>query len=337
MRVHPVIKRLIGLVAVVLGVTMVTFIISRLIPGDPAQMLAGPRASAEAIARIRDTLGLDQPMLIQYGRYLADLLRGDFGTSIVTGRSVGADLAAVFPATIELVLVALALSTTAGIMLGTLAAVFREGPFDYAVRLVASASISMPSFWLALVMLLLFYGQFDLLPGDERIGVDFDPPPTVTGFFLVDALTTGDFRLFCDVLRHLALPAATLALVSVGSMIRVSRTAMIEVLHQDYIRTAVAGGLSWGQVVFNHALRNALVPVVTLLGMEAAGLLFGAVIVESVFVWPGAGSYVLNAIFTLDFPVIMGFTVIVSVAYVMINALTDLAYRWLNPRMAEVG
>lgn len=337
MTIHPIIKRLIGLVVVVLGVTMVTFAISRLIPGDPAQMLAGPRASAEAVARIRDSLGLDQPVIVQYGRYLADLLRGDFGTSIVTGRSVAADLAAVFPATIELVLVALSLSVTAGIVLGTLAAVFRESLFDYAVRLFASLSISIPSFWLALVLLLLFYGQWGLLPGDGRIGVGFDPPPMVTGFHLIDALIAGDGTLFIDALRHLALPAATLALVSVGGLIRVSRTSMIEVLHEDYIRTAVAGGLSWPQVVFNHALRNALVPVVTLLGMEAAGLLFGAVVVESVFVWPGAGSYVLNAIFTLDFPVIMGFTVIVSVAYVVINALTDLAYRRLNPRMAEAG
>lgn len=330
-------KRLAGLVAVIFGVTVITFAISHMIPGDPAQMLAGPRATPEAVAKIRADLGLDRPLGVQYARYLGDLVSGDLGTSIVTGRPVATDLAQVFPATIELIVAALAVSITAGILIGTLAAVYRGSPLDVAARLMASASISIPAFWLALMLLLLFYGVLGWLPGDGRIGVAFDPPPHVTGFYTLDALFAGNLALLADALAHLALPALTLAFASVGGIIRVVRSSMIEVLNEDYIRTAVASGLPRRTIIFNHALRNALIPVVTMLGLEAAALLFGSVVVETVFVWPGAGSYVLGAIFALDFPVIMGFTVIASVAYVLINTGVDLLYRVLNPAIREIG
>lgn len=337
MSAAAVLRRLAGLVMVVFGVTIITFLISHVIPGDPAQMLAGPRASAEAVARIRTELGLDQPVLVQYGRYLAALLHGDFGVSIVTGRPVAQDLLQVFPATLELIVAALAMAVAVGVLLGTLAAVYRGGAIDWAARLLASVSVSMPAFWLALILLLVFYGVLDWLPGDGRLGVAFDPPPTVTGFFVIDALLAGDGALLRDVLAHLALPATTLAIATVGGVIRIVRAAMIGVLNEDYIRTAIASGLRWRTVVFNHALRNALIPLVTVLGLEAAALLFGSVVVETVFVWPGAGSYVLGAIFALDFPVIMGFTVIASLVYVLINTGVDLLYRVLNPQIGEVG
>ena len=332
-----VLKRLAGLIAVIAGVTVITFAISHMIPGDPAQMLAGPRAAPEAVAKIRTDLGLDQPLAVQYARYVGDLLQGDLGTSIVTGRAVAQDLAQVFPATIELIVAALLIAVSLGILIGTLAAVFRGSPIDVGARLLASASLSIPAFWLALVLLLLFYGVLGWLPGDGRIGVAFDPPARVTGFYVIDALAAGDLTLLADVLAHLALPAVTLALASVGGIIRVVRSSMIEVLGEDYIRTAVASGLRWRTVVFNHALRNALIPVVTVLGLEAAALLFGSVVVETVFVWPGAGSYVLGAIFALDFPVIMGFTVIASIAYVLVNTGVDLLYRVLNPQIRDIG
>lgn len=329
--------RLAGLVVVIVGVTIVTFAISQMIPGDPAQMLAGPRATPETVARIRADLGLDRSLAVQYARYAGDLLHGDLGTSIVTGRPVAGDLAQVFPATVELIVSALLISVSFGILIGTLAAVFRGSFVDVGARLLASASLSIPAFWLALVMLLLFYGVLGWLPGDGRIGVAFDPPPHATGFYTIDALLAGNLSLLGDVLAHLVLPALTLALASIGGIIRVVRSSMIEVLGEDYIRTAVASGLRRRTVIFNHALRNALISVVTVLGLEAAALLFGSVVVETVFVWPGAGSYVLGAIFALDFPVIMGFTVIASVAYVLINLGVDLLYRVLNPQIREIG
>jgi peptide/nickel transport system permease protein len=326
-----------GLLVVVLGVSVVTFAISHLVPGDPARLLAGPRASPAAVARIRTELGLDQPLPLQYLRYLGGLAHGDLGTSIVTGRPVLRDLMQVFPATLELMVTALTASTLLGVLLGSLAAVWKDSPLDYGVRLLASASLSIPSFWLALVLLLVFYGRLDLAPGDGRLGVAFDPPPTVTGLYLIDSLVAGDLALFSDALRHLILPATTLALVSLGGVIRVIRASMIEALGEDYVRTAVAGGLRRRTVVVRHALRNALIPFVTILGLEAAALLFGSVVVETVFVWPGAGSYVLNAIFALDFPVIMGFTVAVSVGYVLINGAVDLVYRAINPALREAA
>jgi peptide/nickel transport system permease protein len=331
------IQRLGGMAFVVLGVTAITFVISHLIPGDPAQLLAGPRASAEALARIRAHLGLDQPLPVQYGRYLWQLVHGDFGESIMTGRPVLQDMASVFPATLELIGVAFTLSVLAGAGLGVAAAVRRDRPLDYAARLIASVSISVPAFWLALVLLLVFYGVFGVLPGDGRLGVDFDPPRRLTGFYLVDSLLTGDWPVFADALRHIALPALTLALVSLGTMIRITRSSMIEVLNEDYIRTAAASGLPRRTIIFRHALRNALTPLVTVIGLEAAALLFGAVVVETVFVWPGAGSYVLGAILALDFPVIMGFTVVVSIAYVLINTIVDLLCRALNPQLREAA
>jgi peptide/nickel transport system permease protein len=337
MNAMAVTRRLAGMAVVVLGVTMITFAISHLIPGDPAQLLAGPRAGAATVARIRADLGLDQPLVVQYGRYLGDLLRGDFGASILTGRPVLRDLMSVFPATLELIVVALGLSVAAGVGLGTLSAAHRGSWIDYAVRVLASLSISIPAFWLALVLLLGFYGVLGVLPGDGRLGVDFDPPAQITGFYLVDSLLTGNVAVFADALAHIALPALTLALVSVGGVIRVIRSSMIEVLNEDYVRTALASGLRRRTVIFDHALRNALIPFVTVLGLEAAALLFGAVVVETVFVWPGAGSYVLSAIFALDFPVIMGFTVVVSIAYVLINTGVDLLYRAINPLLREAG
>jgi peptide/nickel transport system permease protein len=325
------------MVLVVLGVTVVTFVISHMIPGDPAQLLAGPRASAQTLARIRAELGLDQPLPVQYGRYLWRLLHGDLGASIMTGRPVLRDLASVFPATIELILVALTASVLAGVSIGVAAAVQRDRALDYAARLIASVSISVPAFWLALVLLLVFYGVLGVLPGDGRLGVAFDPPRRLTGFYLIDSLLTGDWPVFADALRHIALPALTLALVSLGTMIRITRSSMIEVLNEDYIRTAVAAGLPRRAIILRHALRNALTPLVTVIGLEATALLFGAVVVETVFVWPGAGSYVLGAILALDFPVIMGFTVVVSIAYVLVNTGVDLLCRALNPQLAEAG
>jgi len=330
-------RKLAGLVIVVLGVTLITFVISHKIPGDPARLLAGPRASAQAVQQIRAELGLDQPILIQYGRYVRELAHGDLGTSIVTSRPVLDDVLQVLPATVELVLTALFVATLLGVTLGSLAAVYRGRMLDKSVRLLATLSISVPSFWFALVLLLIFYGAFDLLPGDGRLTPGIDAPARVTGLYLIDALIARDATAFKDAFAHIVLPAATLAFASVGGVIRLIRSSMIEVLQEDYIRTAVASGLRWRTIVFNYALRNALIPFITVMGLELGSLLFGSVVVEMAFAWPGVGAYVLNAIFSLDFPAIMGFTVVVSIAYVLINVLVDLLYRVVDPRIRSVA
>jgi peptide/nickel transport system permease protein len=328
-------RKFAALVLVVLGVTLVTFVISHVIPGDPARLLAGPRASADAVAKLRGALGLDQPVLQQYLHYLGELLRGEFGLSIVTGRPVLYDLLQVAPATLGLALAAIVLATFAGLTLGILSALFRGSWFDLVARIFSSVAVSVPSFWLALVLLLTFYGALDLLPGDGRLSPSFDPPTARTGLFLIDALLDRNLPLFFDALTHLALPAATLAFASTGGILRLMRASMLDVLQEDYIRTAVAGGLSRRAIVLEHALPNALAPFTTVLGLEFAALLFGTIVVESVFVWPGAGAYVLSAVFALDFPMIMCFTLLVSVAYVAINLGFDLLQRLVSPQLRE--
>lgn len=332
-----VLQRLGMLVLVVFAVAFITFMISHQLPGDPARLMAGPRASPEAIQQMQQSLGLDRPLTVQFGNYLGNLVRGDFGTSIVTQRPVLPDLLRVVPATLELMLTSLLVAVVFGVMLGVLAAVYQGSWIDHVIRAVATLGISVPAFWLGLMLLLIFYGKFGILPGIGRLHDALDPPATVTGFYLLDSALQGNWAVFWSALRHLLLPAATLALVSLGGVVRIIRASMLEVLSEDYIRTAIASGLPRRKIIFDHALRNALIPFVTVLGLEFASLLFGSVVVETIFMWPGAGSYVLEAIFALDFPVIMCFTVMVSVVYVLINFLVDLLYLAINPQIREVG
>ena len=334
---NSIVWRLVMLVAVVLCVTLITFVISHQLPGDPAQLMAGPRAGPEAVEKMRHALGLDQPLHAQYAQYLHNLLRGDFGVSIVTQRPVLSELANVFPATLELMLTALFISVTLGVVLGVVAAVRSGSWFDHLIRATATFGISVPSFWLGLMLLLIFYGQLGILPGIGRLDDALDPPIAMTGFYTLDAALQGRWAVLWNAFEHLMLPALTLALVSFGGMLRIIRSSMIEVLGEDYVRTAIASGIPRRTVIFNHALRNALIPFVTVLGLEFAALLFGSVVVETIFMWPGAGSLVLEAIFALDFPMIMCFTVVVSMAYVIINSLVDLLYMAINPQIREIG
>lgn len=332
-----VLRRLAMLVLVTAAVTVVCFVISRLIPGDPAQLILGPRATPQAIAELRARLGLDQPLWVQYGTYVGDLLRGDFGVSIASRQPVLPELLSYLPATFELMLVAMLLSIAVGVPLGVLCAVRRDTWIDNTVRLVAVAGISAPTFWLGLMGVLLLYAQLGWLPGSGRLDLGVEPPPAVTGLYLVDAALAGQWLAWRSAFNHLLLPALTLALSSIGTVVRLIRASMIEVLAQDYMRTALACGIPRRRRLFVYALKNALIPFVTVLGLELATLLFGSVVVESVFAWPGLGSHVLGAILNLDFPVIMGFTVMASVVYVTANLLVDLAYLWLDPRIQAVG
>ena len=330
-------KRLLGLLLVVFGVSLITFAISHLIPGDPARLIAGDRASDELVAGIRHQLGLDLPLYQQYGRYLLDLVQGDLGTSIRTNRPVLEDLQAFFPATLELAVVALFLAIVVGVPLGVLSAVYHNRAIDQIARTLAVTGISTPAFWLGLGAIVLFYGHLGWLPGGGRLSEGLAPPTTITGFYLIDALLAGNFSLFVDALKHLILPAATLGFVTLGVIARQIRSAMLDQLGEDYIRTARAYGLSRWTVILRHALPNALIPSVTVLGLTLGDLLYGAVLTETVFAWPGMGAYVVKSIQSLDFPAVMGFASLVSFIYVLLNMAIDLLYRVIDPRIGEVN
>lgn len=330
-------RRLILLLLVVIGVTIITFAISHMIPGDPARLMAGDRATPEIVQSMRTRLGLDQPLHLQYLNYVGSLLQGDLGTSIRTGRPVADDLVRFFPATIELAAVALLFSVLAGVPLGVASAVYRNRWIDQVSRTISVTGISTPAFWLGLLLIMLFYGRLDWLPSSGRLGGDVTAPPFVTGMLLIDTLLAGDLAAFRSALSHILLPAFTLGFVHLGVVTRQIRSSMLEVLQEDYVRTAKAGGLSRRQIIFGHALRNALIPSVTMLGLAFGDLLYGAVLTETVFAWPGMGNYVVQSIHALDFPAIMGFTVVASIAYVLINLLVDLTYMLLDPQIRSVG
>ena len=278
-----IIKRLALLLLVVLGVSIITFVVSHLIPGDPARLIAGERASEEVVQHMRHTLGLDQSLPVQYGRYVLGLLHGDLGTSIRTSRPVLEDLKAFFPATMELALVALVLATLLGIPLGILSAVYRNKTMDQVVRTLSVTGISTPAFWLGLLLIILFYGRLHLFPGGGRLPEGLDPPTKISGFYLLDSLFTGNRATLVASLRHIVLPGFTLGFVHLGVVARQIRSAMLEQLGEDYVRTARANGLpKWG-VIFRHALPNALIPSVTVLGLALGDLLYGAVLTETVF------------------------------------------------------
>ncbi len=324
-----------GLLLVVAGVCVITFIISHLIPGDPARLLAGDRASDEIVQHIREELGLNLPLWQQFIRYVEQLLHGDLGMSIRTGRPVLEDLKTFFPATLELAFCALLIALVVGVPLGVLSAVYKNRWLDHLVRLLALTGISTPAFWLGLGVIVLFYGKLNLLPGGGRLDDWLDPPAHVTGFYLIDSLLSGDLEAFGNALTHLILPATTLAFVHLGIVARQIRSAMLEQLSEDYVRTALASGLSKFTIVVRYALPNALIPSVTVLGLALGDLLYGAVLTETVFAWPGMGAYVVSSIQALDFPAVMGFAVVVSFAYVLVNLLVDLLYLWIDPRMGR--
>ncbi|AEG61599.1 ABC transporter permease [Desulforamulus ruminis] len=331
------IKKIPRMVLVLLGVTLFTFIISHMIPGDPARMLVGQRASEETLLRMRAEMGLDQPVYIQYVQYMKALFQGDLGLSIRTQQPVLEELKTFFPATLELTLVSMFLTLVIGIPLGVLAALKRDKIADHLSRIIALLGVSTPLFWSGLMVLLVFYKYLNWFPASGRIDVFLAPPPEVTGMYLLDSLLTGDNRLFFNALHHMILPAACLAYIQLAIIARQVRSSMLEVLEQDYIRTAKANGLPRYKIIFQYALKNALLPTVTVAGLIFGELLGGAIITETVFAWPGMGKYVVDSVSFLDFPAIMGFTLIVAFCYVIINLLVDLLYKILDPQIREVN
>lgn len=321
------------MVPVLLGVTIMVFLISHAIPGDPAKMIAGPKASRQAIDNIRKEYGLDRPLPAQYLRFMAGLAKGDLGISIRNHRPVAKDLNDFFPATLELTLASIFICLSIGIPLGILSAVKRNRLTDHLTRIFSVFGVSMPVFWLGLMLLLLFYRNLGWLPGSGRLDIDFSPPAFVSGLYLIDTLLEGRIDKFLNVASHMILPAFCLSYVYLAIVTRIVRSSMIEVLEQEFIVTARANGISETMIVLKHAFKNSLIPTVTITGLSFGELLGGAILTETIFGWPGMGKYVVDSVNYLDFPAIMGFTLVVSLVYVSINLIVDVLYAFLNPRI----
>lgn len=328
-------RRVLVLPLMLVGITLLSFVLSHAVPADPISANLGEQAAANpaAVAAFRQRWGLDRPLPQQYVVYLAHLARGDMGVSISTHQPVALDLRQHLPATIELAVAAMLLSLTLGIPLGIISAVRRDSVIDQISRGGSLVGVSMPVFWLGLVALLIFYARLGWVPSPGQLSPRLPRPPFVTGFIILDALLAGQGDTARDAIAHLALPALVLGSYSVGVITRMMRGSMLDVLGEDYVRTARAKGLPRVIVTLRHAARNALLPVLTVIGLSFGGLLSGAVVTESVFAWPGLGSYAFRSATSLDFPAIMGVGVIVASVYVLVNLLVDVAYAMVDPRI----
>ena len=295
--------------------------------------IAGPQAPQETVERLRKLYGFDQPIYVQFGRYLFRLAHGDLGTSFQTGRPVLEDILHFFPATIELASLALIIAILVGIPLGVLSAVYRNSLLDHFSRVISLVGVSMPVFWLGLVLMLIFYFKLGWLPEPGRLDIMLIEPPRVTGMLLIDAVIAGDWEVFWDGIRHMILPATVLGLFGLAGIARIVRSSMLDVLSQEYIKTARIKGLNEFLVLTRHALRNALVPAVTIIGLTYGGLLEGSVLTETIFSWPGLGRYMAQAFLTLDLNAVVGGTMLVALTFSLVNLAVDLIYAFLNPRI----
>jgi len=329
-----IVKRLLGLLPVLLGITFLVFCFLHLIPGDPAVILAGERATPEQLAALREKLGLNQPLPVQYLVFLKNLLRFDLGTSIISGIPVANELRTRFPATLELSIAAILVALLLGIPAGILAAVRKNSWLDNLTMTSSLIGVSLPVYWLGLLLIYLFAVNLHWFPPSGRISVDagFSFKP-ITGFYVLDALLKFDIPTLNDVLAHLILPALALGTIPLAILARITRSAMLEVLSQDYIRTARAKGLPELRVILQHAFKNALLPVSTIIGLQFGTLLGGAILTETIFTWPGIGSWIYDGILSRDYPVVEGGVVFVAIAFVLINLIVDISYAFFDPRI----
>jgi len=329
-----IVRRLLVAIPSLVGVVIITFLLTRALPGDPAAYFAGPAATTEAIAQVRQKLGLDKPLLVQFTRYAGDLARGDLGTSLTTGQPVITDIRARLPASAELTLVGLIAAMLIAVPLGILAATRPGSLIDHACRVVTTAGVSLPVFFTGLILVYAFYYLLGWAPAPlGRLDVFFSAPPAVTGFYLIDSLLAGNLELFRAALGQLLLPALTLAVFSLAPIARMTRASMLAVLASDFVRTARANGLTPFTVIVTYAFRNAMLPVVTTLGMVFSFLLGANVLVEKVFAWPGIGSYAVEALIASDFAPVQGFVLTMAVLYVALNLAIDVLYGLIDPRV----
>lgn len=326
-------QRLLLLVPVIWGVTLLTFTFSHLVPGDPAALAAGPQATREMVEQLRREFGLDQPLPVQYWNYLSGLARGDWGMSMLSRRPVAEDLRIFWPATLELVLAAMTLAVLLGVPLGVVAAVHADRWPDQAARLASLLGVSVPAFFLAVLLQLLLGLKLGWLAIGGRLDTGVPAPPALTGLYLVDSLAAGQWATFGNALGHIVLPAFTLSVAPLATITRMMRASLLEVLGQDYVRLARAKGLAERQVLFVHALRNAAIPTITMIGLSFGWLMGGSVLVESVYDWPGIGLYAVRSTLALDFMPIMGITLLYGIVFSLINLAVDCIYGVVDPRI----
>ncbi|GGO21793.1 peptide ABC transporter permease [Microbispora rosea subsp. aerata] len=333
--VRFLIRRIVTALLLAVGITLVTFVLTNLVPGDPVAANLGQRALGDPaiVAQWRADHGLDRPLPQQYLMHLEGLLHGDLGTSQQSHRPVLDDLAGAVPATLELAGAAILVSLVLGVGFGVVAALRRDRLSDHVLRVLSLVGISVPTFWLALVAFYVFFFRLQITPGSGRIDPGMTPPPQVTGLYTVDALLSGQWDVFSSAVGHLAAPALVLALYTIGLLTRFTRSAVLEVLGQDYVRAARAKGLPGRVVLFRYVLRPALVPIVTVAGLAFGSLLSGTVLVEAVFAWPGVGQYAYRSATTLDLPAVMGVGLVVGVVYLVINLVVDVLYGVIDPRV----
>jgi dipeptide transport system permease protein len=326
--------RLLAALPNLVGVVIITFILTRALPGDPAAYFAGGAATQEAVEQVRKELGLDRPLIEQFFRYVADLAQGQFGTSITTGQPVLQELVTRLPASIEMIVLALVLSCSIAVPLGVMAATRPGSWIDQLCRLITTAGVSLPTFFTGLVLAYVFYFLLGWAPSPlGRLDPMFTPPPQLTGLYLIDALLIGDLALWWASFKQLILPTVTMALFVLAPIARMTRASMLSVLSSDFIRTARASGLTSTTVLIRYALRNALLPVVTTLGMVFGFMLGSSVVIEKVFGWPGVGSYAIDALTASDYAPVQGFVLAMGVLFVLLNLAIDVLYTLIDPRM----
>ncbi|MCF8000612.1 MAG: ABC transporter permease [Halanaerobiales bacterium] len=327
-----IIKRLLALIPVIIGVALVVFLIIHLIPGDPAQTMLGERATVESIERLRESMGLNQPLYIQFINFFRDLLSGDLGRSVMSNNPVIDEISVRFPATLELSFFAMIFAVVVGIPAGIFAATHQNSLFDNFSMLVALIGVSMPIFWLGLMLIWLFAVILGWLPPSSRLSVGIEME-YITNILIIDSILQLNWAAFKNVLSHLILPAIALGTIPMAIVARMTRSSMLEVLKKDYIRTAYAKGLQDRIVVYKHALKNAFIPIITVVGLQFGVLLGGAVLTETIFSWPGLGKYLVDAIYARDFPVVQGGILFFAITFVFVNLLVDISYAAIDPRI----
>ena len=325
-------KRILMVIPVMIGVSIIVFSLMRVFSPDPAPIVLGQHATQEKMDAWRDDNELNDPVLKQYFTYVKDALQGDLGTSYYTNTPVAAEIGARFPATIELALAAILFASTVGVFLGVLAAVKKNSVYDAGSTLFALVGVSIPIFWLGIMFIMFFSGFLHLLPSGGRINVLLEPTD-VTGFYVIDSILEQNWAALKDALWHIILPALTLGMYSMAIITRMTRSTMLDTLGQDYVRTARAKGITERKVIGKHALRNSMIPVITVIGLQFGALLGGALLTESVFSWPGIGKYTVDSIMKSDFPVVQGIVLLVAVVFVTVNLVADLMYAYLDPRI----
>ena len=331
-------KRFVTVIPTLIGVVIVAFLLTRVLPGDPAAYFAGPAATPQSIAEVKKSLGLDRPWREQFTRYVSDLMHGNLGNSLSTGQPVVTELKTRLPASAELTLSGLILSLCIAVPLGILAAMKQGSWIDHTCRIVATAGVSLPVFFTGLLLVYIFYFRLGWAPSPiGRLDAFATAPPNVTGFYLIDALIVRDLETFAAALSQLILPAVTLAIFSLAPIARITRASMLAVLASDFVRTARASGLSTRTVILVYAFRNAMLPVITTLGMVFSFLLGANVLVEKVFAWPGIGSYAVEALIASDFAPVQGFVLAMAVLYVALNLIIDVLYGVIDPRVRIEG